>query len=633
MTSAYDPRLPVPPSPEARVGAGLLAVVMLGGAVWLSIRPLSTLLVLLCALGAGLIVGGVMLAVRPPRRRGGAAGEGAAREASGKRMPRLAAVPLGAVLVAAGAATLWFLPEVGRRLPWVLAAALVLAAAWQLWRTVSGGTPTRRAVHIAWAVAALSFVPLTLWWPDAMLIVLAAVFNVSLVVTAVRLAVWALKRRRHPDLIRRDLARGDLRATRYLHTRRRGATAPGAIAASGVAAVTVFALAVAGVIASQPLRAAVPVPSDFYEWSGAIPSEPGSLLRTAPYEGYAPEGSTAQRMLYVTSNEQGTPVVASAVIAVPTAPPSEASAGRTVLAWDHGTSGVTTACAPSLGSGALADWAIPGASRAIASGWAVVATDYPGQGVEGDYPYLIGEGEGRATLDAVRALTQVQGSAASDRVMLWGHSQGGHASLWAGQLAPSYAPELDVLGVAALSAAADPLALAQNVLGEHGNPAAAVITSFVLVPYVNSYAQLEMRDVAHAAGGAFADAYASRCIDDPATALSALTNASFTFDAPLFSIDLASGPVRDRLAANAASGAVDAPLFLGQGTADQVIPLQVQRDTFARACAAGVPVTAREYEGKGHLDVLTEGSALPADLLAWTQAVIAGGAPSDCAGN
>ena len=26
MTSAYDPRLPVPPSPEARVGAGLLAL-------------------------------------------------------------------------------------------------------------------------------------------------------------------------------------------------------------------------------------------------------------------------------------------------------------------------------------------------------------------------------------------------------------------------------------------------------------------------------------------------------------------------------------------------------------------------------------------------------------------------------
>ena len=80
----------------------------------------------------------------------------------------------------------------------------------------------------------------------------------------------------------------------------------------------------------------------------------------------------------------------------------------------------------------------------IDRGWAIVATDYPGMGTAGRYPYLIGVGEGQATLDGLRALCQVDDAHASNRVMLWGHSQGGHATLWAAQIAADYAPDLDV---------------------------------------------------------------------------------------------------------------------------------------------------------------------------------------------
>ena len=38
---------------------------------------------------------------------------------------------------------------------------------------------------------------------------------------------------------------------------------------------------------------------------------------------------------------------------------------------------------------------------------------------------------------------------ASDRVVIWGHSQGGHAALWAGQIAASYAPDLSITGAVA----------------------------------------------------------------------------------------------------------------------------------------------------------------------------------------
>jgi len=49
------------------------------------------------------------------------------------------------------------------------------------------------------------------------------------------------------------------------------------------------------------------------------------------------------------------------------------------------------------------------------------------------------------------------------RTVIWGHSQGGHAALWAGTLAPAYAPDVNVVGVAALAPASDLQALAEEV--------------------------------------------------------------------------------------------------------------------------------------------------------------------------
>src|SRR5207248_9081666 len=41
------------------------------------------------------------------------------------------------------------------------------------------------------------------------------------------------------------------------------------------------------------------------------------------------------------------------------------------------------------------------------------------------------------------------------RMVVWGHSQGGHAALWTGIVGPRYAPDLEILGVAAIAPAAN----------------------------------------------------------------------------------------------------------------------------------------------------------------------------------
>ena len=52
-------------------------------------------------------------------------------------------------------------------------------------------------------------------------------------------------------------------------------------------------------------------------------------------------------------------------------------------------------------------------------GYVVVATDYPGLGTDGIHPYLIGESEGRAVLNSVRAARDFPNSGASNRFAVW----------------------------------------------------------------------------------------------------------------------------------------------------------------------------------------------------------------------
>lgn len=375
------------------------------------------------------------------------------------------------------------------------------------------------------------------------------------------------------------------------------------------------------------LDAQQPRIDNFYSWKGQLPSTPGTLLAVSNYDGEAPTGSRTMRILYTTKDVRDTVRVASAVVALPTAP---ATQPRTVLAWQHGTTGVAAPCAPSLGNNAVNNVGIPGIDNAIKRGWAVIATDYPGQGTTGPYPYLVGVGEGRATLDGIRALGQVSGADISNNVMLWGHSQGGHATLWAADLAQSYAPELHILGVAALSAAWDPYFLAQDIASKKGSPVKSLIFSYVLLPYADAYPDVRVTDVVDPAGVPFARSSASRCTVFPNTLLSILTASLLTQDRPLYTLDLNDSPASKRLKENAAAANFSAPLFLGQGTDDEVVPILSQRNLAKKVCVPGRAVSVHEYARRSHMGVVAPDSPLIGDLYKWADAVVAGQLPHAC---
>ncbi len=222
---------------------------------------------------------------------------------------------------------------------------------------------------------------------------------------------------------------------------------------------------------------------NMYEASPAeLVGEPGTIIRVAPMPGLAVAG-TAHRVLYRSRGLSDEPIAVSGVVIVPSGLPPEG--GRDVIAWGHPTTGVVQACAPSQRAQMIVG--IPGLADMLARGYLVAATDYPGLGTPGPHPYLIGMSEGRAVLDAVRAARALSEANAGRRFAVWGHSQGGHAALYAGELARSYAPELDLRGVAA---AAPATFLADLVDRDLGTAKGRILGAMALYYIVRSYSAI-----------------------------------------------------------------------------------------------------------------------------------------------
>jgi hypothetical protein len=175
---------------------------------------------------------------------------------------------------------------------------------------------------------------------------------------------------------------------------------------------------------------------------------PGTIIRSEPML-FAPAGTQAYRVLYRSTGLSGEPIAVSGVIIVPPGPAP--AGGRPIVAWAHPTTGVVPHCAPSLAIFVFQQMA--GLRQLIEQGAVVAATDYPGLGTAGPHPYLVGDSEARAVIDSVRAARNIPGVDGGNDFAVWGHSQGGQASLYTGLIAGSYAPELHLVGVAAAAPA------------------------------------------------------------------------------------------------------------------------------------------------------------------------------------
>ena len=350
---------------------------------------------------------------------------------------------------------------------------------------------------------------------------------------------------------------------------------------------------------------------------------PGSLVSAQRMSG-APDGSTAYRIIYMSTGLSGEPIPVSGVVVVPAG--HVPTGGRPIVAWAHPTTGVEPQCGPSRARVFFSS--VQGLRDALARGYVVTATDYPGLGVNqaGPHPYLVGTSEGRAVLDSVRAARQIPDAGASDNFAVWGHSQGGHAALYTGLLASAYAPELHLVGVAAAAPATE---LAKLMREDQGTGGGNNITAMTLWSWSRVYGA-PIDHVVTPRALPVVDRLAAMCIErwfdvlDRRGPTKALEHSFLSVN------DLSDLQPWKRLLADNTPGPLPSriPVFIAQGTKDNLVRPSVTAAYANGLCRRGSKVELEWLRGVGHAFAARDSAR---DAIAWIAERFAGApAPSNC---
>ncbi|MGB8405373.1 MAG: lipase family protein [Mycobacterium sp.] len=281
----------------------------------------------------------------------------------------------------------------------------------------------------------------------------------------------------------------------------------------------------------------------------------------------------------------------SGVFVVPpgTPPPG----GWPVAAIAHGTTGIAVDCGPSADPKLLGFLSM--VRDMTAHGYAVAFTDYEGLGAPGSHPYLEPRTAAVDMIDAVRALRNIVPDV-SNRWLAVGNSQGGQAAWAAGEMAKSYGDQLDLVGVVALSPAANITPFARRSADQtltHDQQALQA----ALVAGVERYdPALRARNLIDAAVRAHEnDVFACH----PTAASSAIPQPEVHLANP---DDVTA--LRDALRRIALpQHELSAPLLVINGLADQIIPAPWVAAAISAGCEMGDAIQHVEVSGAGHGDL------------------------------
>jgi pimeloyl-ACP methyl ester carboxylesterase len=370
-------------------------------------------------------------------------------------------------------------------------------------------------------------------------------------------------------------------------------------------------VAVAALLCVALLSACVPrPPGDFYDAPKPLrPGFPGSVIWAEKIP--AAKGYGALRVMYHSRDAQLRDRAVTGTISYPTDPPPPG--GWPVVSWAHGTSGLASKCAPSRNGAATGSYGVRGV---------VVATDYVGLGPLGErHTYLSGKAEGFSVIDIVRAARRIPWVHAGRTWMTVGVSQGGHASLFAGELARRYAPELNLKGIVAAAPGSN---LTETFPGD--TPLVVnVISVLALYGGAEDHPQVHPEDYVTPLTQEKSSVLDTGCIGEAGIAFATIPfDQLFTkdprFTEPARSVALANDPGHHRSAA---------PILLVQGDADgTVVPARTEK-LRQQLCALHQPVAQVIVPGGTHDSAI--GTARP-EIGVWLADRLAGRAPpTSCA--
>jgi Secretory lipase len=370
----------------------------------------------------------------------------------------------------------------------------------------------------------------------------------------------------------------------------------------------------ATIVGSQPVGAAasraLPTKDPFYRYSGSKPLAtiaPGTVLKkrvvSVSLSGSATPIS-ADQLLYRTKNEQGKPsVTVTTVLKPPTAAVtphllaylsfydalgSECDPSYTLAGGDPGTTNQQQANEEEALIGSY-----------LTQGDIVTIPDFEGEKLD----WASGQEAGAGTLDSIRATESDLGLPRSTAVGLSGYSGGAIAADWASELAPHYAPGLNIVGVAE---GGIPVDFAHNTRYINGSQDWSGVIPAVLVSLTRAF-DLKLSRYLSAKGRRITHQVRNECIGSflgsyPGLTIKSLLKPRYKnfLAIPVFA------RIANKLLMGSTKGHPKGPLFMAVGNSDSTGDgVMVTKDVEALAheyCKQGVQVQFTVYKGANHTE-------------------------------
>lgn len=381
-------------------------------------------------------------------------------------------------------------------------------------------------------------------------------------------------------------------------------------------ALVVAMLAALGASATAQAAPGLPGPFDdsFYTPPAPIPSgNPGDIVRWRPSVALLNLANVdAWEVMYLSTGARGQRDVVTGTVLVPK---NVNPATAPIAGFAVGTQGPAFKCTASkaIERGTLYDQAA--VDRLLSNGYAVAITDYDGYSPTTTPSYTTGQSEGPAVIDAVRAAQRlpVAGLSSGAKVVFQGYSQGGGAAMWAAEKQAGYAPELNLVGVAAGGVPGDLNAVAAGLDGGLGFG----FLAFSAIGLDAAYPDLNLDSYLNDTGRTELNkAKQDACVVELLTNYAFKKTSDFTTTNPL-----PTPRWQARLAENKlGNGTIRVPVFQYHAAFDEIVATPQAEALMRTYCAKGVNLTWKTYVAEHALGLV----AGEDDAFAFLQDRIAG---------
>jgi hypothetical protein len=367
--------------------------------------------------------------------------------------------------------------------------------------------------------------------------------------------------------------------------------------------------AVDGGLASA--KTVLPTKSPFYRYDGAKPLAkitPGTVLKKRTITVSLAGMNTpipADQVLYRTRDELGRPAVTVTTII---SPPTAAAVPQ-IVSYLSFYDALGPECDPSYtlagGDAGSADNNQQAEveegliAQYLAVGDIVSIPDFEGTKLD----WAAGHEAGWSTLDSIRATEADLALPATTKVGLSGYSGGSIAAEWASELAPTYAPDLDLVGVAE---GGIPIDMAHSLRYINGSADWSGVIPAVLVSLTRAF-DINVRTYLSPYGEKLAKQVQDQCIGSfrgnfPGLKVQRLLKPRYhnVLKVPVFI------HIMNRLIMGSATGHPTAPLLMGVGNVDGTGDgVMIARDVIGLAheyCSQGSQVQLNIYRNSDHTD-------------------------------